>query len=80
MAFSKVFEISTDELIQSPQPVFNSHHQQGGHANNYIVNNGLEAALIAKDEVIAAKNEVINLLKTPNSGLGALSALGLCRK
>jgi transcriptional regulator with XRE-family HTH domain len=61
--FAKVFSISTDELIHPAQPVFNNHHQQGGHAANYIVLQGMEEALSAKDKLIAAKDEMIAFLK-----------------
>lgn len=55
--------MTTEELARLGAPVFNSHDQQGGHANNYILQNGAHAALAAKDEVIAAKNETIDALK-----------------
>jgi transcriptional regulator with XRE-family HTH domain len=62
-SFAQAFHVTTDELAHPDTPVFNSHHQQGGHANNYIIQNGADAALAAKDEVIAAKNETIETLK-----------------
>ena len=62
-AIAEALEISTQKLTKQKNPVFNSNHQQGGHANNYIVHNGTEDAIAAKDEVIAAKNEVISVLQ-----------------
>ncbi|MFN0033627.1 MAG: helix-turn-helix domain-containing protein [Saprospiraceae bacterium] len=61
-AIALALEVNTKKLTAQKNPVFNSNHQQGGHANNYIVHNGAEAALAAKDEVIAAKNEMIAIL------------------
>ncbi len=58
-----LLEVPPEELIHQDAPVFNSHHQRGGHASNYVIHNGCDTALAAKDEIIATKNEVIALLK-----------------
>ncbi|MEY3249246.1 MAG: hypothetical protein RL742_1289 [Bacteroidota bacterium] len=51
-AFARLFEISVAELLAPDAPVFQSIQQQGGHANNYFVQHGLEAVIAAKDETI----------------------------
>jgi transcriptional regulator with XRE-family HTH domain len=50
---------SPEELVQQNSISLHIQTQNGGSANNYVVNNGSEATLAAKEEVIAAKNEVI---------------------
>jgi Predicted transcriptional regulators len=56
-------EVPPEEITRQDAPTFNSYNQQGGQANNYIVQHTHDPALAAKDEAIAAKNELINLLK-----------------
>lgn len=62
-SFAKAFNIDVQELVNQAAPIFHNHNQQGGNASNYIVQNGSELALAAKDEVISAKNDIIAALK-----------------
>ncbi len=63
-ALAKAFSISVEELVRPVQAVFNHPHQQGNHAANFIMLQGMEEALIAKDKLIVAKDEMIALLKS----------------
>jgi transcriptional regulator with XRE-family HTH domain len=54
--FSQKLEITPEEMIRQDAPIFNSLHQQGGQANNYIIQNGAE-------EIISAKNDTISALQ-----------------
>lgn len=59
-ALAKAFSISVKELIRPVQPV---HLHQGGFDANSIALKGMEEALISKDKLIVAKDEIIALLK-----------------
>lgn len=50
---------SPEDLVQQNSISLHIQTQNGGSANNYVVNHGTEATLAAKEEVIAAKNELI---------------------
>jgi transcriptional regulator with XRE-family HTH domain len=50
---------SPDDLVQQDNISLHIQTQNGGNANNYVVNNSSEATLAAKNEVIAAKSELI---------------------
>ena len=58
-AIAETLKVSPEQLAPSGGPVFNSENQQGGNANSYVVQNGAEALLAAKDEVIASLREQI---------------------
>lgn len=45
--FSEKLGITPEELIRQDAPIFNSLHQQGGQANNYIIHNGAEEIVSA---------------------------------
>lgn len=68
-AFADALGISPAGLVGPDSPIFNSEHQQGGHANNYFVQNGAETLIAAKDETIGILKERIRALDEDNRNL-----------
>ena len=51
--FAQALGVSPAALVGPDSPFYNIENQHGGHANNYFVQNGIEAVIAAKDETIA---------------------------
>ncbi|MCW5921822.1 MAG: hypothetical protein KIS77_05720 [Saprospiraceae bacterium] len=56
-------------LMGLDSPIFNSENQQGGYANNYLVQNGAEAVVAAKDETIEVLKGHLQVLEADNQDL-----------
>ena len=52
-ALAQILGVEEQELTDKQDaPVFHSHNQKGGYANNYFMQKGLEDIIRAKDETI----------------------------
>jgi len=68
-SLANILETEPEELIRQDSIVLNIETQNGGNANNYVVQNNAEAIIAAKDETIASLKAHLKGLEDQNQFL-----------